>query len=71
MAGFLTEDRTKWSGTATELAAALGLDMKPNTLSMRLNVNVDRLRDEYGVAYEATRSHAGRKIMLSRMTASA
>lgn len=71
VAGLLTEDRTEWSGTATELAAALGLDMKPNTLSMRLNVNVDRLRDEYGVSYEATRSHAGRKIMLSRMTASA
>ena len=54
-----------WSGTATELVAALGLDIKPNTLSMRLNVSASRLLDEYHIQYESARTHAGRSIKLT------
>ena len=53
-----------WSGTATELVTALGVDLKPNTLTMRLNVNAGRLLNEYGIQYENGRSHSGRKITL-------
>lgn len=54
-----------WSGTATELVTALGVDLKPNTLTMRLNVNAGRLLNEYSIQYENGRSHSGRKITLA------
>ena len=36
VAAFITAERPSWGGTATELAAALQTDMKPNALAMRL-----------------------------------
>ena len=62
---------TSWSGTATELVTALGVDLKPNTLTMRLNVNAGRLLNEYSVQYENGRSHAGRRIDLTLAPAQA
>ena len=53
-----------WQGTATALVDALGVDMKPNTLTMRLNVTAGRLFNEHGVRYKNSRSHAGRQIIL-------
>lgn len=64
VAALVTQERPAWSGTATELVELLGMDMKPNTLSMRLNVNAGRLIDEYNVRYANERSHAGRRILL-------
>ena len=64
IAAFVTTDKLTWSGTATELVTALGVDLKPNTLTMRLNVNAGRLLNEHGIRYENSRSHAGRKITL-------
>jgi RecA-family ATPase len=61
----LMVEQSSWSGTATELADKLSLDMKPNTLSMRLNVNAGRLMDEHNVRYTNERSHAGRCITLT------
>lgn len=54
-----------WSGTATELMTALGVDLKPNTLTMRLNVNAGRLLNEHSIQYENGRNHSGRKITLA------
>ena len=56
---------TSWNGTATELVTALGVDLKPNTLTMRLNVNAGRLLNEHSIQYENGRSHSGRKITLA------
>lgn len=56
---------TSWSGTATKLVTALGVDLKPNTLTMRLNVNAGRLLNEHSIQYENGRSHSGRKITLA------
>ena len=67
IAAFVTTDKPTWSGTATELVTALGVDLKPNTLTMRLNVNAGRLLNEHGIRYENSRSHAGRKITLALM----
>ena len=61
----VTADRPAWGGTATELAAALQTDMKPNALAMRLNVRAGRLAAEYHIRYENSRSHAGRSITLT------
>ncbi|NLB89952.1 MAG: hypothetical protein GX786_01855, partial [Clostridiales bacterium] len=60
----LTAEQSLWTGTATELVEKLHLDIKPNTLSMRLNINAGRLMDEYNVQYANERSHAGRCITL-------
>ena len=62
----VTDSTPEWTGTASELAALLGeLELKPNALSQRLNVGVNRLLDEYGVAYECNRTHTGRQIRLA------
>ena len=62
IAALVTAEQPQWSGTATELVAALGLEMKPNALSMRLNVRAGKLQCEYGIRYESCRSHAGRTL---------
>lgn len=53
-----------WQGTPTELVALLGIEMKPNTLTMKLNINASRLLNEYGIHYESSRSHDGRRITI-------
>ena len=65
IAALVTTDKPTWSGTATELVTALDVDLKPNTLTMRLNVNAGRLLNEHSIQYENSRSHAGRKITLA------
>ena len=65
VAAFITAERPSWSGTATELAAVLQVDMKPNALAMRLNVRAGKLAAEYHIHYENTRTHAGRSISLT------
>lgn len=62
IAALVTAEQPQWSGTATELVAALGLKMKPNALSMRLNVRAGKLQCEYDIRYESHRSHAGRTL---------
>ena len=61
----VTAERPTWGGTATELAAALQTDMKPNALAMRLNVRAGKLLTDYHIRYENSRSHAGRSITLT------
>ena len=68
VAVLVTAERPEWSGTATDLTAALGVDMKANALAMRLNVRAWRLSYEYHIRYESTRTHAGRSIRLTLET---
>lgn len=65
VAGILSHEQTEWNGTPTELVNALQLDMKPNVLSLRLNINAGRLLNEYNIQYENSRTHAGRNIKLT------
>lgn len=62
----LSSDSNRWDGTASELCARLGLDIKPNVLSLRLSINAGRLLKDYGIHYKASRTHGGRKIFLWR-----
>ena len=64
VAEIVTADTPQWTGTATELALTLSLDMQPNTLSMRLNVKASVLLTEYGIQYTKARNHNGRVISL-------
>ena len=61
----VSPDSPEWQGTASELITLTGLDMKPNTLTLRLNVNAGRLMSEYHIAYESSRTHAGRRVKLA------
>ena len=65
VAALVTAERPEWRGTATDLTAALGVDMKANALAMRLNVRAWRLSYEDHIRYESTRTHAGRSIRLT------
>lgn len=62
----LSDDATDWQGTPTELVSLLGVDMKPNALTMKLNINASRLLNEYGIRYESSRCHDGRRITFHR-----
>ena len=63
--GLVTADKPSWSGNATELTAALHLDITPIALAMRLNVRAGKLMNDYHIRYENTCTHAGRTITLA------
>ena len=61
---FINADNPTWEGTATELIEKLELDIKPNALSLKLNVNAGKLYNLYFVQYSNSRTHKGRRITL-------
>lgn len=61
---FINADNPTWEGTATELIEQLSLDIKPNALSLKLNVNASKLYTLYFVQYSNKRTHKGRRIYL-------
>ena len=65
IAKYISASRPKWEGTATELVTMLKLNIKPNVLTMRLNVNAGRLFRDYSIHYKNKRCHDGRKITLT------
>ncbi|MBR3350402.1 MAG: hypothetical protein IKG55_10050, partial [Solobacterium sp.] len=71
VAALVTAERPDWSGTATELAAALKTDLPPNKLTMKLGINASRLFNDYGIRFEKNRTHNGRVIVLHRETSEA
>ena len=54
-----------WEGTPTELCGYLSVEMQPNALTRKLNVNAGRLLNEYGIRYENNRNRNGRKVKFS------
>ena len=60
----ITVDNPEWSGSPTELCSFLGVDMKANALTQKMNVNAGRLMQEYGIQYWNKRTHAGRQVGL-------
>ena len=62
--GFITRDNPSWTGSPTELVEALSLEMKPNTLTMKLNINASRLLNEHDIEYSTARFHEGRRVKL-------
>jgi RecA-family ATPase len=63
---FVNADNPTWEGTATELIDKLNLDfeIKPNVLSLKLNINASKLYNEYSIRYTNSRTHKGRQIQL-------
>lgn len=68
IANFVTEENPTWQGTATELIERLGLDMKPNVVSLKLNVNAGKLMNDYSIRYTNKRNHSGRMIFFSLLS---
>ena len=64
---FLTEGRSEWEGTATELLQQLpDMQLQANVLSRKLNVANSQLLNDYGISYKNKRGHE-RKIVLKRL----
>ena len=68
IANLVTEENPTWQGTATELIEKLGLDMKPNVVSLKLNVNAGRLMNDYSIRYTNKHNHSGRMIFFSLLS---
>jgi len=62
VAKYINAEQPDWEGTSTEFIELLGLDVQPNTLTYKLNVNAGRLLDEYHIQYSSSRNHTGRKV---------
>jgi RecA-family ATPase len=65
VASVVTEAQPVRNGSPTELVDRLDLDMKPNALTLRLNVKASRLLQKHGIRYESSRNHSGRNIKLA------
>lgn len=59
---FITNENPKWSGTASELVEILKLDIPPNALTKKLNIGATNLENDFGIRYENSRNHDGRRI---------
>ena len=59
---FITNENPKWSGTASELVEILKLDIPPNALAKKLNIGAGNLENDFGIRYENSRNHDGRRI---------
>ena len=68
IAATLFSESDRWEGTASELCERLGVDIKPNVLSLRLSINASRLFRDYGIRYQNSRTHNGRKVSLWKET---
>lgn len=63
----LTEGKSEWEGTATELLQQLpDMQLQANVLSRKLNVANSQLLNDYGISYKNKRGHE-RKIILKRL----
>ena len=58
----IIKNQAEWKGTASELVKILDLDIQPNVLTRKLNINTVRLYDRYKIRYENRRGHSGRTI---------
>ena len=65
VASLVTAERPEWNGTATDLAAALGLDIQPNALTKRLNVRAGKLLLDFHIRYTNTHIRTGSRIKLA------
>ena len=59
---FITNENSKWSGTASELVEILKLDIPPNIVTKKLNIVATNLENDFGIRYESNRIHDGRRI---------
>lgn len=68
IAGFM-KDRQEWTGSATDLLELLpDMQLKPHTLTRKLNVNVSVLYNDFGISYTPnSRSREKRTFTLKKL----
>lgn len=72
VAALVSGENKIWRGSATQMLQDLNIstnDIKPHTLSRRLNVKVDKLYNDYGIYYHNKRSNKGSDITLKKLDA--
>jgi RecA-family ATPase len=62
----VTADNPEWQGSPTDLVNLLSLDIQPNTLTKKLNINAAKLLNDFGIQYESRRTHDGRIVAFHR-----
>ena len=62
----INTENPRWTGSPTELVEKLGIALKANVLTTKLNINAGRLLNEYGIRYENKRTHSGRWVTLKQ-----
>ncbi len=67
VARMVNAGQPEWTGSPSELAAAVQVGMAANALTKYLNVKSGRLLEEYHVVYENRARHAGRQVKLTYM----
>ena len=67
VARLVNVSQPEWTGSPSELAAAVQADMAANALTKYLNVKSGRLLEEYHVSYENKARHTGRQVKLTYM----
>ena len=67
VARLVNAGQPEWTGSPSELAAAVQVGMAANALTKYLNVKSGRLLEEYHVGYENRARHAGRQVKLTYM----
>ena len=63
----MSAELPEWEGSASELVEKLGLDIGPNILTRKLNVNARTLHDQYGIEYDSRHMRDGSRIRLKWM----
>lgn len=67
VAQLILPGQEEWTGSPSQLRAFLNVNMKPNTMTQKLNINASRLEDEYNIRYWNKRTHLGRRIGLKNL----
>ncbi len=67
IAQLFSSGSNEWAGTPTELCSILQVDIQPNALTRKLNVNAGRLLNEYSIRYESSRNRNERKVKLTML----
>ena len=64
VAALVSEDRTVWQGTPTELVNAINTELSANALSRKLNASKQRLLNDHHIQYIGWRIHECRQVRL-------
>jgi RecA-family ATPase len=65
VAALVTSEQPKWSGSASDLVAAIQTDLQPNGLSKRLNVKAGVLWQDYHIQYHSEHRRNGSYIEMT------
>lgn len=72
VAALVSDENKIWHGSATQMLQDLHISpeaLKSHILTRKLNVNIDKLYNDYGIYYHNKRSNKGSDITLKKLEA--